>query len=71
MSKVTHSNLLIGYDAPLCIGCNEYFTVKHFLLDGYDFSQVRHRYYQVNSRYNFSIQFLPKHLLNTKEEINS
>jgi hypothetical protein len=31
-------------DTPFCIGCNEYFTIEHYLHECYAYSQVRYRY---------------------------
>ena len=46
---ITHSFLLKGEDWPLCIPCQEPFSVKHFLLDCTDFSIIRSRFYRVSS----------------------
>ena len=46
---ITHSFLLKGEDWPLCIPCQEPFSVKHFLLDCTDFRIIRSRFYRVNS----------------------
>ena len=41
---ITHSCLLKGEDWPLCIPCQEPFSVKHFLLDCTDFRIIRSRF---------------------------
>jgi hypothetical protein len=41
--------VLTNDNAPFCVGCNENYTVKHFLLECHDFSQARNRFYYVNS----------------------
>ena len=46
---ITHSFLLKGEDWPLCIPCQEPFSVKHFLLDCTDFRITRSRFYSVSS----------------------
>ena len=46
---ITHSCLLKGEDWPLCIPCQEPFSVKHFLLDCTDFRIICSRFYRVNS----------------------
>ena len=48
---ITHSCLLKGEDWPLCIPCQEPFSVKHFLLliDCTDFNIIRSRFFRVNS----------------------
>ena len=45
---ITHLFLLKGEDWPLCIPCQEPFSVKHFLLDCTDFRIIRSRFYRVN-----------------------
>ena len=40
-TRVTHSYLLLGEEQPQCVGCDVPFTVRHFLLEGGDFAQVR------------------------------
>ena len=45
-SRLTHSYLLEREDQPLCISCCEPFTVKHFLIDCLEFSQVRRQFFQ-------------------------
>ena len=53
-SRLTHSYLLKREDQPLCISCNEPFTVKHFLMDCIEFSHVRRQFFQTNDlRYLF------------------
>ena len=47
-TRLTHSYLLKREDQPLCIRCNEPFTVKHFLLDCIEFSHVRRQFFQTN-----------------------
>ena len=46
---ITHPFLLKGEDWPLCIPCQEPFSVKHFLLDCTDFNIIRSRFFRVNS----------------------
>ena len=46
---ITHSFLLKGEDWPLCIPCQEPFSLKHFLLDCTDFRITRSRFFRVNS----------------------
>ena len=45
---ITHSFLLKGEDWPMCIPCQEPFSVKHFLLDCTHFRIIRSRFYRVN-----------------------
>ena len=42
-TRVTHSYLLQGEEQPQCVGCDAPFTVRHFLLECGEFSQVRNR----------------------------
>ena len=52
--RLTNSYLLKREDQPLCIGCNELSTVKHFLIDCIEFSQERRQFFQTNDlRYLF------------------
>ena len=44
---ITLSFLLKGGDWPLCIPCQEPFSVKHFLLDCTDFNIIRSRFFGV------------------------
>ena len=46
---ITHSFLLKGENWPLCILCQEPFSVKHFLLDCTDINIIRSRFFHVNS----------------------
>jgi hypothetical protein len=48
-TKITHPYLLTNDNAPFCVACNKHFTIKNFLLECYDFSQARNRFYSVNS----------------------
>ena len=53
-TRLTHSYLLEREDQPLCISCNESFTVKHFLIDCIEISHVRRQFFQTNDlRYLF------------------
>ena len=53
-TRLTHSYLLEQEDQPLCISCNEPFTVKHFLINCIEFSRVRSQFFQTNDlRYLF------------------
>ena len=46
-SRVTHSYLLNGEDAPECIPCQCRFTLKHVLIDCIDFADIRNGFYSV------------------------
>ena len=48
-TRITHSWLLNRDEQPNCTGCDVPFTVKHFLLDCFDFHQVRRSFFQVNN----------------------
>ena len=48
-TRLTHTYLLKREDQPFCIRCNEPFTVKHFLIDCIEFSQVRRQFFQTNT----------------------
>ena len=47
-TRLTHSYLLKREDQPLCINCNDPFTVKHFLIDCIEFSHARRQVFQTN-----------------------
>ena len=46
---ITHSVLLKGEDWPLCIPCQEPFSVNLSLLDCTDLNIIRSRFFRVNS----------------------
>jgi hypothetical protein len=46
--RVTHSCLLTGRNASLCIAC-KYFTVKHYLLEFNYLAHARDGFYRVNT----------------------
>ena len=48
-SHLTHSGLLTKEDAPECIQCNEYLTIKHILLDCIDFRRICKKYYDADN----------------------
>jgi hypothetical protein len=53
---ISHSNVFLTGDVPFCIGCNVYFTFKHFFLECDDLTQVHGRYYRIN-KYTFRVFF--------------
>ena len=46
---MTHSYLLNRDEQPKCVGCDKPFTVSHILLECVVFSNVRNKYYHVNT----------------------
>ena len=48
-TRITHSYLLNREEQPQCIGCDKPFTVGHMLLECVDLSNVRNKYYHVNT----------------------
>ena len=44
-TRLTHAYLLTNEQPPLCISCNEPFTVKHFLITCTEFNHIRNKYY--------------------------
>ena len=48
-TRVTHSYLLQGEEQPQCVGCDAPFTVRHFLLEYGDFTQVRNNCFHVDN----------------------
>ena len=51
-SHLTHSWLLAKEDAPECIQCNEYLTMKHIFLDCIEFQPIRDKHYSADNMYN-------------------
>ena len=50
----THSHLLKKEEAPICIGCDEPWTIEHILVKCWDFYDIRRRHYSVE---NFKVLF--------------
>ena len=48
-SFLTHSFLLKGEDPPMCIGCDEFLTIKHTLLTCSDSIRTRESHYTAQS----------------------
>ena len=46
---ITHKHLLKGEESPMCISCQEAFTVKHILRDSQDLQQSRRKYYNLKN----------------------
>ena len=44
----THSFLLKGEDPPICVPCQEPYTVRHILTNCVDLEQTRLQYYNEN-----------------------
>ena len=48
-TRITHSYLLNREEQPQCVGCDKPFTIRHILLECVDFSNVRNKYYHVDT----------------------
>ena len=48
-TRITNSNLLNREEQPQCVGCDKPFTVRYILFECVDFSNVRNKYYHVNT----------------------
>ena len=48
-TRITHLYLLNREEPPKCVGCDKPFTVRHILLECVDLSNVRNKYYHVNT----------------------
>ena len=48
-TRITHSYRLNREEQPQFVGCDKPFTVRHILLECVDFSNVRNKYYHVNT----------------------
>ena len=68
---ITHSFLLKGEDWPLCIPCQEPFSVKHFLLDCTDFRIIRSRFYRVSGLKELFDTVEPVRIFSFLKEIGS
>ena len=55
---MTHSYLLNREEPPQCVGCDKPFTVRHILLECVDFSNVRNKYYHVDTLNNCLMMYL-------------
>ena len=66
---ITHSFLLKSEDWPLCIPCQEPFTVKPFLLDCTDVRLLRSRFYRVCSLKELFDTVEPVRIFSFLEEI--
>ena len=67
---VTHSYLLLGEEQPLCVGCDAPITVRHFLLECDDCSQIRFKYYQVDNMKQLFQDIYVDHINMFLKEIN-
>ena len=48
-TRITHLYLLKREEQPYCFGCEVPFTVRHILLECGDFSQIRIKYFHVDT----------------------
>ena len=46
---IAHSHLLKRDEQPQCVSCKKPFTVKHFLLEGINFLDIRKQYFNVRN----------------------
>ena len=51
-SRLTHSYLMAGDPAPVCVACDAPFTIKHILLDCVDFADIRRLFYECQNIFN-------------------
>jgi len=51
-SRLTHSFLMKGEPAPVCICCDAAYTIKHILVDCVDFADARKLYYTEIDMFN-------------------
>ena len=52
-TRLTHAYLLTNEQPPLCISCNEPFTVKHFLITCTEFNYIRKKKTRKNCKRTF------------------
>ena len=68
-TKLTHQHLLLGEEAPFCVGCNSPLTVEHILLDCTDFTDSRSKYYKSENLKALFDTIEPKKIINFIFEI--
>lgn len=65
---ITHSYILNAEEQPICIPCDEIFTVKHFLLHCADLIFTRNAYFNTNSIQELFDSVLPSTILGFLKE---
>ena len=68
-SRLAHSHLLEGEPAPICIGCDAPFTVKHILLDCVDFADTRRYFYECENLFDLFRRVPKEKILGFIQEI--
>ena len=69
-TRLTHSFLLTRDEPPHCFGCNKTITVRHFLFECDDFTQIRRKYFHVDT-YKLIFQDVPlDNIFSFLKEIN-
>ena len=58
-TRLTHSHLLKDEPAPVCVGCDAPFTIRHILLDCVDFTDTRKLFYESRDLFNL-FKHVPK-----------
>ena len=66
----THSFIFDGKDQPWCHACDHPSTVKHFLLDCTDLTEIRNKYFQCNSLENLFTNVPTSCIFSFLKEIN-
>lgn len=66
---ITHSYLLKREDQPWCVGCDEFYTVEHFMIKCIDTSHIREQYFSVNSMKNLFSDVNPDCIIEYVKEI--
>ena len=61
--------LLTHQEMPFCEGCNEYYTVKHILLNCIEFSDIREKYYKCKDLKALFDAIDPQSIINFIKEI--
>ncbi|MCU7800748.1 MAG: reverse transcriptase-like protein [gamma proteobacterium symbiont of Lucinoma myriamae] len=67
-TRLSHAFILNNEQPPICIPCNETFTVKHILISCIDFSHIRHNYFNVKTIKELFDKISPTIIINFLKE---
>ena len=68
-SRLTHSFLMKGEPAPICICCDTAYTIKHILLDCVDFADTRKLFYTATDMFDLFTNITKEKILDFIREI--
>ena len=67
---LTHSFLFKAEPPPVCVACDDLFTIKHILLDCIDFQDARNEFFSASSLKELFTKTDPRMIFNFLKEIN-